>query len=97
MLRNLGDVVVWMPPFTLTHDDLVLLEGATARRDSRLHTVNGYFITGTGTGVGKTFIACELARCARDFGQASLRIQAHRDRVHASRAALVGSDQELFA
>jgi adenosylmethionine-8-amino-7-oxononanoate aminotransferase len=29
VLRNLGDVVVWMPPLTLTHGDLVLLENAT--------------------------------------------------------------------
>lgn len=29
VLRNLGDVVVWMPPLTLTRDDLVLLEDAT--------------------------------------------------------------------
>ncbi|HEY1813314.1 MAG TPA: adenosylmethionine--8-amino-7-oxononanoate transaminase [Kofleriaceae bacterium] len=29
VLRNLGDVIVWMPPLTLTHDDLVLLEDAT--------------------------------------------------------------------
>jgi adenosylmethionine---8-amino-7-oxononanoate aminotransferase len=29
ILRNLGDVVVWMPPLTITADDLVLLEHAT--------------------------------------------------------------------
>ncbi|HEY4238466.1 MAG TPA: adenosylmethionine--8-amino-7-oxononanoate transaminase [Kofleriaceae bacterium] len=30
ILRQLGDVVVWMPPLTLTADDLALLEHATA-------------------------------------------------------------------
>jgi len=30
ILRNLGDVVVWMPPLTLAPDDLALLEHATA-------------------------------------------------------------------
>ncbi len=29
ILRPLGDVLVWMPPLSLTHDDLMLLEGAT--------------------------------------------------------------------
>ncbi len=29
ILRNLGDVIVWMPPLTLTSDDLALLETAT--------------------------------------------------------------------
>jgi dethiobiotin synthetase len=30
--------------------------------------VSGYFVTGTGTGVGKTFISCALARRARELG-----------------------------
>jgi adenosylmethionine---8-amino-7-oxononanoate aminotransferase len=30
ILRNLGDVVVWMPPLTITDDDIQLLERATA-------------------------------------------------------------------
>ena len=29
----------------------------------------GYFITGTGTGVGKTYVTCSLARRARELGQ----------------------------
>ncbi|HEX7703768.1 MAG TPA: aminotransferase class III-fold pyridoxal phosphate-dependent enzyme, partial [Kofleriaceae bacterium] len=29
IIRNLGDVVVWMPPLTLSSEDLVLLERAT--------------------------------------------------------------------
>lgn len=29
VLRNLGDVVVWMPPLSLSQDELALLEGAT--------------------------------------------------------------------
>jgi adenosylmethionine-8-amino-7-oxononanoate aminotransferase len=29
ILRPLGDVVVWMPPLSLTADDLALLETAT--------------------------------------------------------------------
>ena len=31
ILRNLGDVVVWMPPLTLTSEDLALLETATMK------------------------------------------------------------------
>lgn len=31
--------------------------------------MRGYFITGTGTGVGKTFVTATLARRAREFGQ----------------------------
>jgi len=31
ILRNLGDVVVWMPPLTLQPTDLLLLEEATVR------------------------------------------------------------------
>jgi dethiobiotin synthetase len=34
-----------------------------------------YFITGTGTGVGKTFVTCELARLARERG---LEVVAHK-------------------
>ena len=30
--------------------------------------MNGYFVTGTDTGVGKTFVTCELARLARLAG-----------------------------
>ena len=30
ILRNLGDVIVWMPPLTITDDDIGLLEHATA-------------------------------------------------------------------
>jgi adenosylmethionine-8-amino-7-oxononanoate aminotransferase len=30
MLRPLGDVVVWVPPLTITDDDLALLESATS-------------------------------------------------------------------
>jgi adenosylmethionine-8-amino-7-oxononanoate aminotransferase len=31
IVRPLGDVVVWMPPFSATDDDLQLLATATAR------------------------------------------------------------------
>jgi adenosylmethionine-8-amino-7-oxononanoate aminotransferase len=31
IIRNLGDVVVWMPPLTLTTEDLALLERATVQ------------------------------------------------------------------
>jgi len=31
--------------------------------------VTGYFITGTGTGVGKTFVGCALARRATELGR----------------------------
>jgi dethiobiotin synthetase len=33
------------------------------------HVKRGYFITGTGTGVGKTFVTAVLARHGRSFGQ----------------------------
>ncbi|HEY3801483.1 MAG TPA: dethiobiotin synthase [Kofleriaceae bacterium] len=56
--------------------------------------MNGYFITGTGTSVGKTFIACELARCARNLGH---RVFAFKPiETGCTTTGLVGSDQELL-
>jgi dethiobiotin synthetase len=58
--------------------------------------VNGYFITGTGTGVGKTFIACELARCARDLGHRVFGFKPIETGCTRTTTGLVGSDQELL-
>jgi dethiobiotin synthetase len=58
--------------------------------------VNGYFITGTGTGVGKTFIACELARCARNLGHRVFAFKPIETGCVRTHDELVGADQELL-
>ncbi|HEY1813315.1 MAG TPA: dethiobiotin synthase [Kofleriaceae bacterium] len=58
--------------------------------------MNGYFITGTGTGVGKTFIACELARCARNLGHRVFAFKPIETGCVRGSSGLVGSDQELL-
>jgi dethiobiotin synthetase len=58
----------------------------------------GYFVTGTGTGVGKTFISCALAQRARElgvrrvFGFKPIETGCSRDGV----GELVGADQQLL-
>ncbi len=58
----------------------------------------GYFVTGTGTGVGKTFISCALARRARELGVhrvlgfKPIETGCSRDGV----GRLVGADQQLL-
>jgi dethiobiotin synthetase len=51
----------------------------------------GYFITGTGTGVGKTFVTAALARQARTVGQ---RVFAFKPIETGCRPTQLGSDQE---
>jgi dethiobiotin synthetase len=58
--------------------------------------VNGYFITGTGTGVGKTFIACELARCARNLGHRVFAFKPIETGCARIDNKLIGADQELL-
>ncbi len=70
VVRPLGDVVVLMPPLSISS------RGArpTHRRRARRHRgrdgilMRGLFVTGTDTGVGKTFIACGLAGALRARG-----------------------------
>jgi dethiobiotin synthetase len=59
--------------------------------------VNGYFITGTDTNVGKTYVTCALARRARGLGQrvfAFKPIETGCSPGHDGR--LLGPDQELL-
>src|SRR6185503_5121166 len=66
----------------------------SARRGAR---VNGYFITGTDTNVGKTYVTCALARRARGLGQrvfALKPIETGCSPGHDGR--LLGPDQELL-
>jgi dethiobiotin synthetase len=56
-----------------------------------------YFVTGTGTGVGKTFVSCALARRARELG--ARRVLAFKPiETGCSRheGQLVGADQQLL-
>jgi dethiobiotin synthetase len=61
-------------------------------------TPHGYFITGTGTGVGKTFTTCALVRRARELGAG--RVFAFKPIetgcARNQRGQLVGADQELL-
>ena len=55
LLRPLGNVIVMMPPLSITDDEIDRLVDAHARLDRRgLRRVNGLFVTATDTGVGKT-------------------------------------------
>jgi dethiobiotin synthetase len=54
------------------------------------HVKRGYFITGTGTGVGKTFVTAALARRARAAGQ---RVFAFKPIETGCRRGQLGSDQ----
>ncbi|HEX4451504.1 MAG TPA: dethiobiotin synthase [Kofleriaceae bacterium] len=61
----------------------------------------GYFVTGTGTGVGKTFISCALARRARELGAHCVLgfkpIETGCTREGGARdGRLVGADQQLL-
>jgi dethiobiotin synthetase len=57
--------------------------------------VKGYFVTGTGTGVGKTFVTCALARCARAMGKRVFAFKPVETGCSRVAGRLVGSDQEL--
>ncbi len=54
-----------MPPLSITDDEIDRLVDATrASIDAGLRRMNGLFVTATDTGVGKTWVACALARAA---------------------------------
>jgi dethiobiotin synthetase len=56
----------------------------------------GYFITGTGTGVGKTFVTCSLARLGRELGRRVLAFKPIETGCARVNGQLVGADQELL-
>jgi dethiobiotin synthetase len=56
----------------------------------------GYFVTGTGTGVGKTFVTCNLARRARELGCRVLAFKPIESGCATVDGRLVGADQELL-
>lgn len=58
---------------------------------------NGFFITGTGTGVGKTFITAMLAEQARAAGQRVFAFKPIESGCLFVDGKLVGSDQEVLA
>ena len=57
--------------------------------------VKSYFVTGTGTGVGKTFVTCTLARCGRARGKRVFAFKPVETGCACVGGRLVGSDQEL--
>jgi len=60
--------------------------------------VNGYFVTGTDTNVGKTYVACAIARQARAQGHKIFAFKPIESGcVPGSDGQLVGADQELLA
>ncbi len=71
MIRPLGDIIILMPPLSITDAELALLldtvRDSIQTRDGKLMR-KAVFITGTDTGVGKTFFACRLAALLREFG-----------------------------
>ena len=54
----------------------------------------GYFITGTGTGVGKTFVTCTLARRARELGQQVFAYKPIETGCRRAGDRWIGSDQQ---
>jgi dethiobiotin synthetase len=60
--------------------------------------VNGYFVTGTDTNVGKTFVTCSLARRAIELGHRVFAFKPIESGCAAGpEGRLVGADQELLA
>lgn len=57
--------------------------------------MKSYFVTGTGTGVGKTFVTCALARCARATGKRVFAFKPIETGCARIDDRLVGADQEL--
>lgn len=57
--------------------------------------MKSYFVTGTGTGVGKTFVTCALARCARGIGKRVFAFKPMETGCAQIGGRLVGADQEL--
>jgi dethiobiotin synthetase len=56
----------------------------------------GYFVTGTDTNVGKTYVTCALARRARELGHAVFAFKPVETGCARSLAGYVGADQELL-
>lgn len=56
----------------------------------------GYFITGTGTGVGKTYVTCSLAARARELGQRVFAFKPIETGCERQGGRLVGSDQRAL-
>lgn len=59
--------------------------------------MNGFFVTGTDTGVGKTFVTCELARQARARGLRVFAFKPVETGCAVLRGRRVGADQEQLA
>jgi dethiobiotin synthetase len=55
------------------------------------------FVTGTDTGVGKTFVTCALARRARELGKRVFAFKPIETGCRQGEGRLVGEDQELLA
>ncbi len=55
--------------------------------------MKGYFITGTGTGVGKTFVTASIARRARQFGRRVFAFKPIETGCRREGGRLVGEDQ----
>lgn len=58
--------------------------------------MKGYFITGTGTGVGKTFVAVALSRCAVDLKHRVFAFKPIETGCREVDGSLLGDDQELL-
>ncbi|HVK88647.1 MAG TPA: dethiobiotin synthase [Kofleriaceae bacterium] len=58
--------------------------------------MNGFFVTGTGTGVGKTFVTCALTRRAREWGQRVFAFKPIETGCVVGNDGLVGEDQALL-
>jgi dethiobiotin synthetase len=56
----------------------------------------GFFITGTDTGVGKTYVTAALARCGRSFGQTVFAFKPIETGCREIEGKLVGEDQTLL-
>lgn len=59
--------------------------------------MNGVFVTGTDTNVGKTYVACALARRARARGHKVFAFKPIETGCTATEGGLLGADQELLA
>ena len=59
--------------------------------------MKGYFITGTDTGVGKTFVTAAMARRARARGQHVFAFKPIETGCERAGGRLVGADQEILA
>lgn len=59
--------------------------------------MKGFFVTGTDTGVGKTFVTCALARRATSLGQRVFAFKPIETGCELVDGRLVGSDQELVS